>query len=251
MGKSLEWIKSQIDSISYDENMFRIYIDKDKYIFGAIPGKNVNTNKVDYFAISSVYDTIIDLNNKIKYSFYMAAECKPSESLKNHRWFGELQTNESLAIYYIENMVYRTAVLWDMLAQLCNLFWQLNKPINKIYAAQFFNDLSQGKKAMPLAITIHKYFIQEEKIGNDTEPWEGNHKYIKDYRDKMMHRNSPNISTLSSFDMELRPPAIFVLKRVTEDFLKATEFINAVLSEIQKEYSNLKLFPNTKEDNNV
>lgn len=34
-----------------------------------------------------------------------------------------------------------------MLAQLCNVFWKINKPIDKIYKDSFFHDCTQGKKS--------------------------------------------------------------------------------------------------------
>ena len=43
---------------------------------------------------------------------------------------------------------------------------------------------------------------------------EGNYAYVKEFRDKMTHRASPNISSSSSYAMELRLPMIYVLKRV-------------------------------------
>lgn len=250
MGESLQGLKEQVDAASFNEDKFRISVEEDKYIFGALIGKSVQANKPDYFAISSIYDTIVDLNHKIKYSFYMAAECEPSELLSDHIWFGKPQANENTAIYFIENMVFRTAILWDMLAQLCNILWKVNKPINEIYTARFFHDLSQGKHANPMAVDIHSYFLQADEIKGNKEPWNGNHNYIKEYRDKMIHRNSPNVSTMSSYAMELRPPAIFVLKRATEDYLKAIEFINTILDEITKTFSDFSLFPNIKEHPN-
>lgn len=247
MIESLQWLKSQVDVINYDEKMFRISVGDDKYIFGAVMNNEQN-GKPDYFSISSVYDTIADLNHKIKYSFYMATECKPSESLEDHVWFGKPQANEGTAIYFIENMVFRTAILWDMLAQLCNLFWQINKPIYRIYTAQFFHDLSQGKNAHDTAKQIYAYFTEEDMVNGNTERWNGNHAYIKMYRDKMTHQNSPNVSTMSSYAIELRPPAVYVLKRATEDFLKASEFIKNLMDEITTSFSDFELFSISKEE---
>src|SRR5699024_11433549 len=63
-----------------------------------------------------------------------------------HNMFEKPFGNERKAIYYIENMVFRTSTLWDTLAQLCNIFWGIKKPIDKIYTSSFFHDYSQGKK---------------------------------------------------------------------------------------------------------
>lgn len=140
--------------------------------------------------------------------------------------------NEMKALYYIENMIFRTSTLWDMLAQLCNVFWKINRPIDKIYTGAFFHDCSQEKNKKSFAKDVHNYFTEEDEIKSDTERWKGNFEYIKEYRNTMTHRNSPNITILSNFSMQLRPPAIFVFKRVTEDYLKAIEFITRILDDI-------------------
>ena len=50
----------------------------------------------------------------------------------------------------------------------------------------------------------------------------------------MTHKYSLSISILSIYTMELRDSAIYVLKRVIEDYFKATEFIHQLLNEIAK-----------------
>lgn len=230
MGASLDWLKEQVEKVSFDELLFRVNYGENKYVFGAM--YTVKENEIDIYAISSIYDTIIDLNTKIKYSFEMAAACNPSENLMEHNMFEKPFGNERKAIYYIENMVFRTSTLWDTLAQLCNIFWGIKKPIDKIYTSSFFHDYSQGKNKRKFAESVYNYFKEADKVKGDLERWLGNFQYVKEFRDKMTHRNSPNVSTLSNFDMKLRPPAIFVLKRVTEDYLKAIEFIQTTLEEI-------------------
>lgn len=230
MGASLEWLKEQVENVFFDDLLFHVNYGEDKYVFGAM--YTVEEDEIDIFAISSIYDTIIYLNTKIKYSFEMAAACKPSENLMEHKMFEKPSGNEVKAIYYIENMLFRTSTLWDMLAQLCNIFWKINKPTDKIYTSSFFHDYSQGKSRRKFAENVYNYFKEVDKVKGDLERWLGNFRYTKEYRDKMTHRNSPNVSTLSNFDIQLRPPAIFVLKRVTEDYLKATEFIQTILGEI-------------------
>lgn len=251
MGNSLQLLKEQVDCVLLDEDRFRIFVGEDKYILGALMSCYQANNKPDYFALSSIYDTITDLNQKIKYSFYMAAECEPSESLNDHVWFGKPQQNELRAIYFIENMVFRTEILWDMLAQLYNELWLVRKPIDRVYTERFFNEMSQGNNKKKQAISICAYFNECDTVKEDYEHWEGNHKYIKEYRNQMTHRNSPNISTVSTFATELRPPAMFVLKRATEDYLKAVEFIKCAIEEISETFSDFELFPTAKEENNV
>ncbi len=62
--------------------------------------------------------------------------------------------NEAESIYYTENAVFRTAILWDMLAQLYNIKAEKGRPIEKVYAKQLFHDAQQGKRADPFAQKI-------------------------------------------------------------------------------------------------
>lgn len=233
MGNSLNWLVEQVEKIYLDESLFHITYDEEKYIYGAI--HKVEENEVDIFSISSIYNVIIDLNAKIKYSFEMAARQRPSENLNDYKVFAKPSLDEMKTIYYIENMIFRISTLWDMLAQICNVFWKKNIPIDAIYTSTFFHDYSQGKKKMHFAEIVYDYFKEDDEIKGDIEKWKGNFEYLKEYRNQMSHRNSPNVSITSNFGLQLRPPAIFVLKRATEDYLKAIEFITMIIDEILKD----------------
>src|SRR5690625_1229888 len=190
MGASLNRLKEQVENISCDEMLFHDSNGENKYVSGPI--YTVQENELDIFAVNSIYNTIIDLNNKIQYSFEMVEKCKPSEKLSEHNMFVKPPENEKKAFYYIENMLFRTNTLWDMLAQLCNILWKINKPINKIYTSSFFHDCSQGKNAKLFAQDVYNYFVEDDNVKGDLERWEGNFKYTKEYRNKMTHRNSPS-----------------------------------------------------------
>ena len=95
------------------------------------------------------------------------------------------------------------------------------------------------KHPNPLAQKIYKYITEVEEenpIYKKGEFWKGNHEYVSEYRNKMTHRNSPNVTTMSNYDLELRMPMRYVLKRVIEDYVKASKFIKQVLNEIVSEY---------------
>lgn len=57
MGKSLDWLKEQVDKVVLDEKLFRLYISNDKYILGA---HLKNNNGPNYFSISTIYDSILE-----------------------------------------------------------------------------------------------------------------------------------------------------------------------------------------------
>ncbi|MCG7332287.1 Cthe_2314 family HEPN domain-containing protein [Salinicoccus roseus] len=230
MGQSLQILKKQVEGISYNENIFYIPFGEGKYIFGYISPKN-KTN-LDMFAIKTIYDSIIDLDNKIKFSFNHILDYNPSENLSDHKPFSKPDEKEAEAIYYVENIVFRTSILWDMLAQLCNIYWKTNIPIDSIYYKTFFNNASQGKKAKELAKDVTEYLNEEDKVKGELDPWEGNHVYVKEYRNQMTHQNSPNVSTLSNVGMVTRPPVIYVVKRVVEDYLAVSFYIQSMIDEI-------------------
>lgn len=84
--------------------------------------------------------------------------------------------------------------------------------------------------------------MEKDEIKDDMEFWFGNYQYIKDYRNKMTHRNSPSITTISNFDFDFRPPTMFVLKRATEVYLKVYEFIKDLLDEIMEYFAANNIF---------
>lgn len=98
-----------MDNIVFDEVHFRVNYGENKYIFGAM--YTVEEDEVDKFAISSIYDTIIDLNTKVKYSSNAVVKCNPSENLMEHKMFEKPSGDEMKALSYIENMIFRTSTL--------------------------------------------------------------------------------------------------------------------------------------------
>ena len=122
----------------------------------------------------------------IRLSFDYAAGCNPTENLLEHiqhNMIGKPPTNELIAI-----------------------FWTIF-PCSE----------------NPFAETICKYFDEVDDIKEDTEFWYGNYTFIKDYRNKMTHRNSPSITTFSNLDFDFRAPTMFVLKRAAEVYIKEIE----------------------------
>jgi len=239
MGKLLDWLRKQVENIAFDEHQFRLYVSDDKYILGAHLAKKEGPN---YFSIATIYDSIVKLNKYIRLSFDLAAHCEPTENLLEHDMIGNPPNNEFVAIYYIENMIFRIEALWDLLAQLCNDFWGTGWSAEKLYSEIYFHNMQQGRRGKPFAKSVYQYFKENDEIKEDTEFWCGNYQYIKEYRNKMIHRNSPSITTISNFDFGFRDPTMFVLKRATEVYIKVSEYINILLEEILKFFSANSIF---------
>lgn len=69
----------------------------------------------------------------------------------------------------------------------------------------------------------------------DTTPWGGNHAYVTEFRNKMTHRNAPSISAINQYAQEMRPPTMYVLIRVIEDYVQVSRYIEELLSQIDFE----------------
>lgn len=224
-------LRDLIAGVQYDPNLFKVYIGEGKYVMGYM---SANPEDNSFFIYKTLYDTITDLDRKIKKSFDLALRWEYSSDIDNFNMVGPPSLEEE-AIYYTENAVFRTSSLWDLLAQLYNIKYKNNLNPEKVHYHTLFHNDTQGKRPNPLAQKFYAYITEVEDEGHIYEAdefWIGNHEYVSAYRNKMTHRNSPNIATLSNYDMELRMPMRYVLKRVIEDYVKASEFINLLLAEI-------------------
>lgn len=136
------------------------------------------------------------------------------------------------ALYYMASAGYKVDQMAD----------SIEATLNLASATQSDLAFTTDKKAKQFAKCVYQYFMEKDEIKDDMEFWFGNYQYIKDYRNKMTHRNSPSITTISNFDFDFRPPTMFVLKRATEVYLKVYEFIKDLLDEIMEYFAANNIF---------
>ena len=230
-----QYFEDTISSVHYEKNAFTLWYGDEKIIMGALIPEETEVQK--FFSYATIYHTLLDVDWKIKLSLHEAV--KYAETVDFQKWnpITTPSENEKIALYYIENAIFRTEVLWDLLAQMFNMKENIGKPIDKIYAAQLFHDAQQGKRANAFAKKVYTYMQQPDNC--DVEPWEGNYSYVKQIRDKLTHRNAPSVSTMSNFDINLRMPSIYILKRVVEEYQKVSSFIAEYLQLILDDYKKL------------
>ena len=234
--EEIEYLTKNISEILYNPKRFNIFFGNGKYVFGATSpeGKETIISKVVQY--KTLYDTIQDLDWKIKRSFTISINYAYSKEVQEN--FNLITINseeEQLAYYYIENALFRTSSLWDMLAQLYCLFYKVNLNHNKIYYNKIFNPNSpKSNKFREKAREINDYLNEDDNIDGDKK-WNGNHKYCNHCRNKMIHRNSPNISVLSDYDMSFKDHLSFMLKRIIEDYVIVSKYIGDILDEIEKD----------------
>lgn len=245
--KEVKYLQDKIKEISYNESRFKVMMGEEKFLFGIVSAPNNPAPFSELLQYKTIYDTLRDLDNKIKLSFEKAIFYSYSSNVqKNFSILNNGSEEETMAYYYIENALFRTSSLWDMLAQLYRLYYQIEIAQNKVYYKQIFN---------PLLPHSNKYKVKANEIndylneGNDTNidgEWKGNHKFVNDCRNKMTHRNSPNIAVMSDYDINFKHHPSLLLKRIIEDYNVASKYISEILDEIDKEI--LKDFDSKKDE---
>lgn len=222
-----------IKSVKYDHNAFMVRYSNDKVVFGIV-SKDLSSES-QFFVYKSIYDSILDADINIKFSLMQAIRIVDSTNFQKWNPILPPSKDEKIAIYYIENAIFRTEILWDLLAQLVNIKEKMNTPTDKIYAKTLFNNACQKD---PNSFVTRVYAYMDQKDNTESDTWEGNYEYIKTIRNKLTHRNSPNISTVSNFNLNLRDHPIYILKRLVDDYKQVSvfvlEYISKILTECQQ-----------------
>ena len=237
-------LRDLYESVQYNPNLFKVYIGEGKYVMGYMSSNPDDNPDKSFFMYKTLYDTIVDLDGKIKKSFDLALRWEYSSNIDHFNMVRTPSVVEKEAIYYTENAVFRISALWDLLAQLYNVKYKNNRNPEKVYYQTLFHNDTQGKHPNPFAQKVYAYITQaeeENRVYEDSEFWVGNHRYVAEYRDKMTHRNSPNVPTMSNYAFELRMPMRYVLKRAIEEYVKASEFIKQLLDEIISDFGRQQL----------
>lgn len=227
------YLKSKISSIVYDPKRFKVMTEGNKFIFGVISPKGEKTKIGKFMQFKTLYDTLMDLDWKTKFSFNKALELIDSDALNKFSIIQESTEEERLIYYYIENALFRTSSLWDILAQFYRLFYDIDEENTKVYYKKIFDPKAKYcKEFKDKAKKIYNYIHQADDSNSDKE-WKGNHAFVDELRNKMTHRNSPNVATLSDFDMNFKDPPIVQLKRLIEDYAVVSKYIVEILDKVE------------------
>lgn len=234
MQKNINYLTDLVQQINFKNNFFELYINDDKKIIGIIGPSECSISKM--LSIETIFQNILDLDFKIKFSYEKILSYDLEKLYSNFSTFNTTSNDEIEVNYYIENILVRTSIIWDLLAQICNIYWDKNVSIDKIYYKTFFNNNSQGKKAKSFAIKVNEYLTQNDDDSVDNANWKGNHLYLKEMRNAMTHRSSQNINSLTNFAQNIRLPFIYTLKRVIEDYHQVFLFLDEIFVEIKRTF---------------
>ena len=234
--KEIQYLSSLITSVQYAPKAFTIVQSDGKYIFGmtSVPGKEIPLSKI--LEYKTLYDTLVDLDEKIKFSLETATGYSYSPSvIKDFDMLKKSSGDEWMAYYHIENAVFRTSSMWDILAQFYRVRYGLVIDFDRVNYKRIFDPTKEHCiQFKGIAETIHAYLNEDDNTDCEGE-WHGNHEFVSEYRNKMTHRNSPNVSVASNLDFNLKLHPTFILKRVIEDYVQAFKFISDIIAEAMEE----------------
>jgi hypothetical protein len=224
------YLKGLVTAVAYDDDLFTLRLENDNKAILGVMGRGTFSGMHKHFEYKTLYDSVIHLDLAVNMSLNLAIDYAYENYEDEYNPFSQdVSESEMAAIYYIENAVFRTAILWDMLAQLFNVKHNLIADKSKIFYKSFLKK-ELGKVDATNATVITDYLEQDDNT--DNELWQGNHVYISEYRNQMTHRNSPNVNSMSNYACQIRLPARYVLKRVVEDYSKVSEFIKNFIDDI-------------------
>lgn len=231
----IKYLTEKIDEISFDKNRFRMH-GEEKYLFGVVSLNDENTFLSKIIQYSTNYETICDLEFKIKISFNKAINYAYSEDVQdNYSFLNYNSMDEIYSYYYFDNALFRTSSLWDMLVHLYCLYYEVGvKPREVNYKKIFNPEDSYSNNFENKAKVIWDYLQKDDDINLEGE-WKGNHRFVSNMRNKMTHRNSPTLTALSDFDINFKNHPSYLLKRIIEDYNVVSKFIIEILNDIEKD----------------
>lgn len=226
------YLQEVVNSVICIPDAFHIKYGDEKYLFSIVTKDQATT---DYYAVSAIYDTICVVDEQIKYAFNKAIACDLPETLEEYDPFSMPNDNERIAIYHTENIVFRVSVLWDLLAQLCNVIYHTGLETTAVYYNRYFKKYASGDDAFNIAKEVYAYLTEADDPNAEGNPGSGNHEFLNGFRNQMTHRVSPNVSSISSLGGTLRPPTLYVLHRAIEDYYKVSSFLCRLINQFLDE----------------
>ncbi|OPL08177.1 MAG: hypothetical protein AVO33_01315 [delta proteobacterium ML8_F1] len=136
----IKYLKGLLDEINPDKYDFRLKWTEGKEVIGVF---SMAEDKAisDLYKNETFYRTFLNINEKIHYSLKQAIEYSYTDEVMNDfNMFGKSTKNEMLAFYYVENAIFRTSTLWDVLAQFYNIHYDIGKEVDKIHYQRFFKN---------------------------------------------------------------------------------------------------------------
>ena len=83
--KEINYLLDKVNRVQYDKDRFKVIIGEEKYLFGIVSGVNSASAPLSkLMQYKTLYDTLRDLDYKIKISFTKAIEYAYSDRLQEN-----------------------------------------------------------------------------------------------------------------------------------------------------------------------
>lgn len=203
-----------------------------KYISGMFGGKLDNDVK-NFFKYNHFIESINDLSYKTKCSI---ENCLQAYKKVNYNKFNPMNNiideNEKMAYYFMENALFRQIILWDSLAQLYNLYFNLNIDIAKVSYKDVINKLSQFDNSKIDFQRLCSYICEIYDVKKSALDI-GIHDYICKLRNQMTHRFSISITSHSeNFNLRAMPDTLY---RIAKDYNTVQKYLIEIIDYIIKD----------------
>lgn len=220
MSISYEEFNEKLNSVNYEDDMFKLWVEDGRRVMVMTPkGSDSPAGKATAFR--AIYETVLDLNWKISVSLRIAAEYVLKQK-QEFNPFSPMDDIQKGAVYYIENALFRTTSLWDMLAQGYRELYGITKnfknnkiDIDHVNYKKFFDPKKTPHPGFEeKAQEIYKYVTDENRHG-----------IVNELRNNMTHKFSPNISVMSDYVVNLAYPLDVQVEAILEDYIAVSTYL--------------------------
>lgn len=120
---------------------FHIHLEQNRYISAVFGNVDIKIKKV--FKYNHFLESINDLSHKTKMSIEKCVEAYQNTDINDFNLMeNKISKKENEAYYYMENALFREVILWDSLAQLYNLYYDMGIDVDKIHYKKVIEKLS-------------------------------------------------------------------------------------------------------------
>lgn len=218
---------------------FHINLENNKYVSGILGNVNEKIKKV--FKYNHFVESINDLSEKTKKSIDKCIESYQNTNIKNFNPIENIiSEEENNAYYYMENALFREIILWDSLAQLYNLYYNMNVEVDKIFYKKVIKELSL-KNIKEIDFNEILEYLNEPFSIIENNIDKGIHECINNKRNQMTHRFSIAITAFSENSKEnatLRAMPDLVYK-IAKDYNTVQKYLVQIIDMILKEIEQI------------
>lgn len=212
-----------------DDNPFCAFMSYDKEVVGASLSFDKRLSKLEKILMfQALYDSFVSLKNGIVSSISDAINLAFSTDVYS---FQLLSVDQGIVdeekvcktFFYLENAIYRVFSMWDLLAQIINIHYDVGFKMDSIDCKSFLKNKKVIKKVFPEFIKrISSHICEEHSAEENT----GNFSYLYEQRNQFTHRLSLKTQLIAGEETVLPEPPVYILNKTVEEFVYIDHEIN-------------------------